>query len=396
VKSETFLLDPAIPRLPGKNELLVGRDDTLIRIKEQIIHGSNPALSALSGLPGVGKKAVAIALTVDPQIRAHFPDGILWAELGPQPDPLYHLIHWGNLLGIAPSDRENITSRNAWDIALRTIIGQRRFLFIIDDAWSAMNALALQVGGPHCAYLLTTRQPRVAFAFAGDQALRIPELTDDDGLALLASYVPNLVRQEPQQMRTLVQTTKGLPLALVLQGSYLASLDFTSQPRQLYTTLAQLRTAQHRLHLSMPIVPEERLPNVPTNLPLSLHTIINKSDRQLSSQAHEALCALAVFPAKSNSFSEKAALAISQQPIEVIDELWSAGLLENSGPGRYTMHQIITDYARSVGDDKIALQRLFNYMTEYVQTSKQDSRALELESTNILAALEAARMLNLH
>ncbi|HEX3643609.1 MAG TPA: hypothetical protein VHV10_20160, partial [Ktedonobacteraceae bacterium] len=58
-------------------------------------------------------------------------------------------------------------------------------------------------------------------------------------------------------------------------------------------------------------------------------------------------CALAIFPPKPHSFSEEAALVISQQPRETLDELWDAGLLENWGSGRYTLHQIVATYARA-------------------------------------------------
>ena len=44
------------------------------------------ALSALGGLPGVGKTALAAAIATDPDVQAHFADGILWAGLGKSPD----------------------------------------------------------------------------------------------------------------------------------------------------------------------------------------------------------------------------------------------------------------------------------------------------------------------
>ena len=51
-------------------------------------------------------------------------------------------------------------------------------------------------------------------------------------------------------------------------------------------------------------------------------------------------------PAKPASFSEEAATEICQMPVEVLDELSDAGLLESIEPGRYILHPVIADYGR--------------------------------------------------
>jgi hypothetical protein len=67
----------------------------------------------------------------------------------------------------------------------------------------------------------------------------------------------------------------------------------------------------------------------------------------ISPYAHAALCALAVFPPKPQSFSQETALAMGRQPREVLEELCDVGLLENWGSGRYTLHQAVADYTRT-------------------------------------------------
>jgi tetratricopeptide (TPR) repeat protein len=267
-------------------------------------------------------------------------------------------------------------------------------LLIIDDAWSAEEALAFRIGGPQCAHLLTTRQPQVAFAFAQEGTIVVPELEESDGLALLTHFVPQLIQQDPQGAQALVQRVGGLPLALTLMGKHLAAQAFTGQPRRLQAALAQLQNTQQRLHVSMLTPLKLRPPNLPGNTPISLYTAIAISDQQLSPQAHDTLCALSVFPPKPNTFSEEAALAVSQKSVEVLDELWDAGLLESQGPKRYTLQQTIADYARTQTKGSEAQQQLVNYMLGYVQTHKQDFQALELEIKNILVTLDTAS--NLH
>ena len=93
------LYDMAIPSLPAIN--LVGREREIAHIRTQLCAHNNIALTALNGLPGVGKTALSITLAHDPEIRAHFQDGILWAGLGPTPNMPGLFGRWGSLLGIS-------------------------------------------------------------------------------------------------------------------------------------------------------------------------------------------------------------------------------------------------------------------------------------------------------
>jgi hypothetical protein len=173
-------------------------------------------------------------------------------------------------------------------------------------------------------------------------------------------------------------------------GKYLASQSLAGQPRRLRAALAQLRQAEQRLQISVPTALLERAPHLPEYVPLSLQATIAVSEGYLSQEARACWQALAVFPAKPNSFSEEAALAVSQQGVERLDALWDAGLLESSGPGRYSLHQTIADYARTQGEQAEARKRLVSYMFSFLQAHKQDNEALEREANNILAALDAA------
>lgn len=240
----------------------------------------------------------------------------------------------------------------SWWRTLHTAIGLKRLLFIIDDAWSSEDALALKVGGGNCAYLVTTRSPQVAFAFAQQDTLGVPELEEVDGLALLARFVPQLIEQDEEAVRALVRIVGNLPLAVKLMGYYLALQALSGQPRRLRAGIGALQDAQRRLQVSAPSRWQEHPPSLPRNIPLSLRAVIEVSDQHLSKQAHKVLCALAAFPAKPNSFSEEDAVAISQESVEMLDELWDVGLLEASGPGSYMLHQTIIDYARSLKPDE--------------------------------------------
>jgi transcriptional regulator with XRE-family HTH domain len=370
---QAFLLDPTIPEMLGRAESLLGRGRLLAQIKDRLLRADNSPSLALNGLPGIGKTALAVALALDEEIQASFQDGILWAELGPQPDVVGQLARWGTLLEISASQVENLHSPEAWGKALQAVIGQRHLLLVIDDAWRAEDAFALRVGGPHCTYLLTTRLPQVALAFAGEKVISVAELEDADGLSLLTRFVPQLVEQDPKGARVLVRAVGGLPLGLTLMGKYLALQALTQQPRRLQAALAQVHNAKQRLHVSVPMAPRERTTNLPPGIPPSLYATIAVSDQQLSPQAHAALCALAAFPPKPSSFSEEEALVVSQQPTEVLDELWDTGLLETYGTGRYTLHQTVVDYARALSED-LADQEPLNDSAGSTHSHKEESK----------------------
>src|SRR5204862_2647295 len=80
---------------------------------------------------------------------------------------------------------------------------------------------------------------------------------------------------------------------------------------------------------------------------------------------------------------------------ETLDALWDAGLLESSGPERYTLHRTIADYAQTHTQDLAAQQRLVSYMLPYIQIHQRDYEAIEQEASNILAALDASVLLGM-
>ena len=390
------LYDPAIPLPLAEIGGLVGRDELMDLLKQRLCTGKRSPLTALNGLPGAGKTALAIELTYDFDVQRHFSDGVLWVELGPGPDVPGLLRRWGALLGFTAAEMANLTNEESWARAIHTAIGMRRMLLVIDDAWKSGEALAFKIGGPNCAYLLTTRLPSVALHFANDGAFTVRELSEEDGLRLLSCFTPGIVTGEPGAARALVQSVGGLPLALTLIGKYLQSLTYDGQPRHLRAALDHLRHTEARLQLTILQSPLERHVGLPEGTPLSLEAVIGISDWQLDEAAQHALAMLSSLPAKPHSFSEDAALAVSAVPVEVLDTLINAGLLESTGPGRYTLHCTIADYASVRRSHADADERIVEYFISYVETHQADYEALEQETSNMLAALQVAHEQGMH
>jgi tetratricopeptide (TPR) repeat protein/transcriptional regulator with XRE-family HTH domain len=391
-----FLLDPAIPQVARNGDRIVGRTDLLQQIKHLLAEAKGGTAIALHGLPGVGKTTLAAMLAADPSVQDGFSGGILWAGLGPAPNLQGALSRWAMLLDVSLTQAERALKLEELTQQLHLAIGHRRLLLVIDDAWSDQEALALQVGGDQCVHLLTTRLPQVAFAFAPSQRLLIPELDAPTGVELLKHYVPALVTENPEAIDDLVSAVGGLPLALSLLGHYLAAQALSGQPRRLQTALQRLQERQHRLQISMPVATTERSPALPSQTPLSLHTAIALSVQMLEAEVAQVFCALAVFPAKPASFSEEAALAVTQGSLEMLDTLWDSGLLESSGPGRYTLHQTVREYAQQQQQEEVLQRRFVVYMVGYIHKHQREYAALEQELACIQEALEMAHTLQLN
>ena len=382
------LYDGAIPLRPPTR--LVGRENELAQLKQRLFAGGIAALTALNGLPGVGKTALSIELAYDLDIRAHFRDGILWAALGPEPSIPTILTRWGTLLGISSTEISGLSDNDAKAAALGRAIGARSMLLVIDDAWHLEDALALTAGGPNCAHLVTTRFPGIATEIAGEGATVIRELNEHEGMTLLRMLAPRVVDHEEQKALDLVNAVGGLPLALTLMGKYLHTLAYTGQPRRIAAALERLSRAEERLQLRESRGPRDRHSSLPRERYLSLQSVFAVTDQQLDEQARDALYALPVFPPKPSSFSEEAALVVAGCTVNTLDALLDTGLLESSAPGRYTLHQTIADYARLRMQDSTPYERLVSYFTGYVEAHKKDYELLEMESNIILAALERA------
>ncbi len=384
------LYDPAIPQMLVDTDGLVGRDKLLEQLKQCLCAGKRLNASALNGLPGVGKTALARELIYEKDIQQYFGDGILWVGLGPWPNLSGLLGRWASLLGIPATELALLKGEEERARAIRDVIGTRRMLLVIDDAWRIEEASAFKVGGPNCAYLLTTRIPSVALHFANGEAIVVRELDEEDSLDLLARLIPDVVTNESSAARALVQSAGGLPLALVLMGRYLQSQAYSGQPRRLRAALERLRCAEERLRLTIQQAPFEHLASSSIHNLLSLQAVIETSVRQLDEATLRVLSTLSAFPAKPYSFSEEAALVVSGAPLELLDLLIDAGLLESAGPGRYTLQQTIVDYASTREYNSAAYERMVEYFINFVEVHETDYETLDREASNVLAALQVA------
>jgi hypothetical protein len=108
---------------------------------------------------GYGKTTLAKALGDDPDIQDAYFDGVLWVELGENPDNLLGSI--ADLVTILTGTPPGLATINAAAAALGEALSDRRILMMVDDAWREQDLRPFLQGGPNTARLITTRLSHV-------------------------------------------------------------------------------------------------------------------------------------------------------------------------------------------------------------------------------------------
>ena len=176
-------------------------------------------VSAVHGLGGVGKSTLAADLAHDSEVMERFPDGVLWATLGQQPDLLPLLSGWVQALGdynFKPLGKKAATSH------LRTLLHDKAALLVVDDAWDPAQVPPFLFGGPRCRVVITTRDATIAKA-VGATLYDLDVMSPEQALALLAGWLDRgLEGTERDQALLLAKAVGYLPLALELAAAQVA------------------------------------------------------------------------------------------------------------------------------------------------------------------------------
>ncbi len=358
--------------------LLIGRDTALKELKAKLFAGDAIALSALNGLPGIGKTALAVELAHDKDVRKHFVDGVLWAGLGRNADPFRHLGIWMVALGFPDNAIANTNTPEERKQHLQRVIGTRRMLLVVDDAWTTKDAGWFKVGGLNSAHLLTTRQPEIALDFAGKEGrATIYELSLEDSLLLLKEFASDVVEQEPEEAKDLVIAIGRLPIALVLMGKYLRKAHY-KEPGSIHQALERLKSHEERVKTEQ-IPPALQFHPGIEGASISLYTIIAMTDEALDENTRTVFRRLAVFSPKPDTLSEEAALYVTTKPADYLDTLYDYGVLEGSKDDRHMIHQTISDYAalklgENPEEEHNTLNRHSTYFAEFLE-----QREIQLE-----------------
>lgn len=355
------------PVLRMPQHAIVGRD----KLVEGVLAGLQAGQQdfAFVYLPGVGKTAVAAELINNAAIMQRFPEGVLWAHLGQDPDVNRQLSKWAKSLGLTKEDIGDCNGLDELGEAVAQAIGDGSMLLVVDDVWTTEAGERFMIGGPNCARVITTRYRNVARELmpAVDDVLEVRKLSPEEGFQLLADLAPHAAKLAPDALRQLVDRVDGLPIALVLIGKMLKrdgdDVQATQSILQALTDIGQVFHEKKPLeyaeahNLSMGEVVEASYSALGSAGPLN-------RDGVPGDQLRSALEALSVLRPDPAWFPVALGQLVTGASNQALKSLADAGLIEAvhyggegmQAPGnvRYTMHRMIAEYVRS----KLSPQRL--------------------------------------
>ncbi|MGW6932777.1 ATP-binding protein [Lentzea sp. NPDC054927] len=288
-------------------------------------------ISAIAGVGGVGKTAVAVHWAH--RVRDRFPDGQLYVNLrgfSPQPpltstDVLTGFLAALGVFGAAvPRDTDAMTG------LYRSLLTDRHILVLLDNAATAEQVRPLLPGSPTCLVLVTSRN-RLAGLAARDGAHRIVlrELPPRDALALARDVIgPIRADAEPDATNDLVQRCAGLPLALRIAAEQVADRPHRSIAA-LVTNLAN-----------------RRLDTLTTqdDASATIRSIFAWSYLALPPSAARLFRLLSLHPGQTIS-TQAASAMTGMQARPLLDTLTSGHLITEVGPDRFQFHDLVRDFA---------------------------------------------------
>ncbi|HEY7198562.1 MAG TPA: helix-turn-helix transcriptional regulator, partial [Candidatus Dormibacteraeota bacterium] len=339
--------DAPVPReLPRPAADFTGRDAELAELLALLDPpgpgGGEPVvISAIDGMGGVGKSALAIHAAHRVVADGRYPDGQLYVDLQgstagvPALGPLDALGRLLRSLGLDPSaiptDVEEAAAR------FRSLAATRSLLVLLDNAHGADQVRPLLPGSPTCGVLVTSRQALTMLE--GSHALHLDVLPRRQALELLGHVVgPDRVAAEPVAAAEVVRWCGGLPLAIRIAAARMAA-----RPSWPVQALADhLADATRRIE-------ELRAGDaaVRASFDVSLHALLAGRDaRDRDAAAAFGLLSLPDGPDLGVPVAARLLDAAEPAAQAWLERLVDAQLLETPRPGRYRFHDLVRLYAR--------------------------------------------------
>ncbi|HYQ68758.1 MAG TPA: BTAD domain-containing putative transcriptional regulator [Actinophytocola sp.] len=349
-------------QLPAEIAAFTGRDGYLDRLDALLPAGGAPrrsvVISAIVGTSGVGKSALAVYWAH--RVRDRFPDGQLYVNLrgyaaGPPLRPIEVLARFLLVLGV-PTEGIPVELDAATSL-YRSLLADKRVLVVLDNAHHPNQIRPLLPGSADCLVLITSRD-RLDGLVAVDGAVRVLlDVLDPVEAETLLTRLLGVERAgaEPDAVATLACLCDHLPLALRI-----AAANLTARPK---ITIASY-TAE--LAGGNPLAALE----VGGDPHVAVRAAFDRSYRTLPAPARRLFRLLGLVPGPDITIPAAAALASLSPPrtARLLDRLAAAHLVNESGPGRYSCHDLLRRYAaeRAAAEDgdatrRIAFVRLYDH-----------------------------------
>ncbi|MGN9789279.1 ATP-binding protein [Nonomuraea sp. ZG12] len=330
---------PRPQQLPSDVSGFVNREAELQRLETEIVPRADgsPGISLLiiAGTAGVGK--TALALRWAHTMRRTFAEGSLYINLrgydpGLPVTPQNALERFLSALGVP---RESIPAELDDRAALyRSLLAGRRMLIVLDNAMSAGQVRPL-IPGTRESLVIVTSRSRLSSLMVRDGALRITLglLSEEDSVRLLRNamtrYRPH---DEDARLTDLARLCARLPLALRV-----AAERAVSRPWMELSELIDELRGESTLWGALTTDDEDD----------AVRSVFAWSYKALPPDAAELFRRLSAHPGPEFSSSVIAALTGENRARvrHSLDVLVGAHLVEQSGPDRFQLHDLLRSYA---------------------------------------------------
>lgn len=322
-----------LPDLP----LFTGRESALAKLDDLLLGGGarTPVAVALTGIGGTGKTALATHWAH--RNHEQFPDGQLYVDLHGfssqtplEPSAALETVLRG--LGLTPEVLPaGLNERSA---LLRTTLSGRRTLLVLDNARDAEQVRPLLPGGSVCVIITSRNQLRGLTAREGVHAVALEPLEFAEATDLLSSIVGHeRVSQEPDSAREVAELCGRLPLAVAITAERVVRVS--SVP--LSEVAATLRDEAQRL-AQLTVGDDEHS---------DLRAVFELSYALLDPESARLFRLLSLLPDGPFEISAVAALTglDRTRAAEVLDSLAANHLVQQSGPTRFWLHDLLRVYA---------------------------------------------------
>lgn len=197
----------------------MGRDDVLTQLDQQLQQNDRVAISTLTGMGGIGKSELALQYAWQEWNKKTYLGGIAWLTVA-DGDPGLSLLSFAQLhLGLTlPTEGElSDRVRFVWQHWFKN--EQDQALIIFDDVrnYQQIKAYLPPQAEKRFKVIITTRNEQIARNF---NPINLEVLSPDAAVELLAVFLSDAVKSNPEKAKELVKWLGYLPLGIELVGRY--------------------------------------------------------------------------------------------------------------------------------------------------------------------------------
>lgn len=359
----------------------VGRESLLAELETAVRSHQPPGIFVLHGMGGVGKTAVAARLAY--RLRADFPDGVLWAQVGHNlPGAILNAFShaFGEDLTVFPQ----VETRSQM---LRQLLADHRVFMILDDVHSGSDVEPLLPPSTGKNTVLITTRRRDLFLNSGLNLFEVPlfDAARGEGLRLFERFLgrERCIRERDDLLAVAAQVGH-LPLAVALAATRLAQEpDWTAA-----TFRQRLADVDNRL---VALAVDNR------SVQASLHVSVDALPPPLVAVFHSlAVFGIRPFHAEVVAYLNEISVTQAQEHLR---RLFAFNLIESARQNTavafryYRLHPLTSDFARlqlPTQQQTDLYRHLRDYYIHYAERHHHQPHMLAWEAANITAALTVA------